>query len=237
MSKLIIGLIVVIIILIVIGIRNKKTNSIQTSNDFVLLSSPHTSTKYLPTVPVNWLENVLEKYKNEEYKMYDNAYTTISKKFSDTVFDIDSYKTGEITHAQLLNMMTKEQRIFFTLTTFDGQVNNGGVYQFLFNFSHLSEIALESFKIIGTEQLATDYEKVLEEFEHKFDSIQVFYNQFQDTSKKWEERWDAFNKGYNELSSTKIIEQYFFEEKFIKEYQAKVVDFVKKNKSRLMIEE
>lgn len=237
MSKLIIGLVVVIIILIVIGIRNKKANSIQTSNNFVLLSSPHTSTKYLPTVPVNWLENVLEKYKSEEYKMFDNAYTTISKKLSDKIVDIDSYKTGEITHAQLLNMMTKEQRIFFTLITFDGQVNNGGVYQFLFNFSHLSEIALESFKIIGADQLSTDYEKVLKEFEKKFDSIQVFYNQFQDTSKKWEERWDAFNKGYTELPSAKIIEKYFYEEKFMQEYQTKIVDFVKKNKSKLMIEE
>ena len=239
MGKLILGLVIVIIILIVIVIiRNRKANSVEASNDFVLLSSPSTSTKYLPTVPVNWLEDLEEKYKTQEYNIYDNLYTAICKKLSDSLFNnIEAFKKGEISHGEILNAMTKEQRIFLTVVNFDGQVNNGGVYQFLFNFSHLSEIALESFKIIGIDQLASDYEKVLQEFIKKFDSIQVFYNQFQDTSKKWEERWDAFNKGYVELPSAKIIEKYFYEEQFMQEYQTKIVDFVKKNKSKLLLEE
>lgn len=238
MIKLIIGLVLVVIAFIIIGIKNKKNTLIKAPVNFIQLSSAQSSSKHLPVVPMKWIEELDEKYTKQPYDKYDNLHGALSTKLCNGVYDsAELFKQGKISHTELLNEMTKEQRIYQTLVNFEGQVYNGGVYQFLFNYPELSIIALDAFKIIGAEKLSKDYEKVLHEYMGKFNTVQDLYAKFQNNSKDWDKRWNAFTDGYKELPTAAIIETYFYKEDFIKDYQTKVVAFVKQNRKQLMIEE
>ena len=228
------GIILIVIVLIIIGIywfRSKSKVYEKAPNDFVMLESKTESTDYLPIVDKNWLKETELKYAGKEWESYPNEHTDQSEKLCNDVYR--PWK-GEITHSEFLNKMTKEQRMYFALINFESQTNNGGVYQFLFNNSELSLITLEAMKAAKMDKLAADYEKVLQEYFGKFETIQELNKQFQDDSKKWNKRWNSFAEGYKELESTFEIENYFYDEDYVKQFQPKIVQFVKSNRNGLM---
>lgn len=233
--------IIVILTIIIFGlfIWFRKSNRIKVKApiNFVKLESGKETTTYLPKVSANFLESLENKYSNLEYKSYPNEYTDQSEKLCNDVYSENKYWEKEKTHSVFLNELTKEQRIYFTLINFESQVNNGGVYQFLFNYPELSIIALESMKITKMEKLAVDYEKVLNEYFGKFKTIQELYAKFQNENLDWNKRWNSFAEGYKELKTAEIIEEYFYDEKFIEDFQSKIITFVKLNKNKLFIEE
>ncbi len=202
-----------------------------TPREFIQLESKTESTDYLPTVEKNWLKETELKYAEKEWESYPNEHSEQSEKLCDDVYD---HWKGDISHSEFFNKLTAEQRMYFALNSFEAQTNNGGVYQFLFNHPELAIITLEAMKEAKMGNLTDDYENVLHEFFGKFDTIQELYKQFQDGSKKWDKRWASFVEGYKELPSTKKIEEYFYNNDYQKEYQSKMVQFVKNNASGLM---
>jgi hypothetical protein len=232
-------LIIVAIILLGLLLWFRKSNKSldKAPNNFVKLDSEKESTTYLPKVPAGFLQTLERKYPNQEFKTYPNEYTDQSMKLCNDIYSNSKYWELEKTHAEFINELTKEQRIYFTLINFESQVNNGGVYQFLFNYPELSIIALESMKITKMDKLAGDYEKVLNEYFGKFKTIQELYSKFQNENSDWDKRWNAFAEGYKELKTTLVIENYFYEENFKKDFQNKMILFVKQHKDKLLIEE
>lgn len=231
MKTLIILIIIVLIIIGFFGFRNKSKVYEKAPNDFVMLESKTESNDYLPIVNKNWLKEIESKYVGKKWESYPNEYTDQSEKLCNDVYK--PWK-GEITHSEFLNKMTKEQRMYFALINFESQTNNGGVYQFLFNNSKLSLVTLEAMKVAKMNKLANDYKKVLHEYFGKFETIKELNKQFQDNSKKWDKRWNSFAKGYKELASTFEIENYFYEEEYVKKFQLKMVEFVRENRKGLM---
>ena len=228
------GIILIIIILIIIGIfwfRNKSKVYEKAPNDFVMLESKTESTDYLPIVDKNWLKETELKYAEKKWESYPNECTDQGEILCNDVYN--SWK-GEIPHSEFLNKLTKEQRMYFALTNFESQTNNGGVYQFLFNYPELSLITLEAMKSAKMDKLSADYENVLNEYFGKFKTIQELNKQFQDDNKNWDKRWNSFAEGYKELESTFEIEDYFYDEDYVKRFQSKMVQFVKENVTRLM---
>ncbi|QOD61115.1 DUF4375 domain-containing protein [Polaribacter haliotis] len=228
------GIILIIIVLILIGIfwfRNKSKVYEKAPNDFVMLESETESTDYLPIVDENWLKETELKYAGKEWESYPNECTDQGEKLCNDVYR--PWK-GEITHTEFLNKLTKEQRMYFALINFESQTNNGGVYQFLFNYPELSLITLQAMKVAKMEKLASDYENVLHEYFGKFETIQELNNKFQDDSKKWDKRWNSFAEGYKELESTFEIENYFYDKDYVKEFHSKMVEFVKEHRNGLM---
>ncbi len=226
----------IIIAIVIIGLglywfRNRAKIYDKAPTDFVLLESSTESMDYLPTVEKNWLSEIELKYSNKEWESYPNEHTDQSEQLCNKVYK--PWK-GEISHSEFLNKLTKEQRMYFALINFEAQTNNGGVYQFLFNYPELTIITLEAIKQAKCENLADDYENVLNEFFGKFDTIQELNKQFQDDNKKWDKRWDSFVEGYKELPSADKIEEYFYSDEYQKEYQSKIVQFVKDNTKGLM---
>jgi hypothetical protein len=228
------GIFLIIIVIIIIGIywfRSKSKVYEKAPNDFVMLESKTESIDYLPIVDKDWLKETELKYAENEWESYPNEHTDQSEKLCNNVYRL--WK-GEITHSEFLNKLTKEQRMYFALINFESQTNNGGVYQFLFNNSELSLITFEAMKVAKMDKLSTDYEKVLHEYFGNFETIEELNKQFQDDSKKWDKRWSSFAEGYKELESTFEIESYFYDEDYVKEFQEKMVVFVKINRNGLM---
>lgn len=179
----------------------------------------------------NWLSETELKYSNREWESYPNEHTDQSEKICNDVYR--PWK-GEISHAEFLNKLTKEQRMYFALINFEAQTNNGGVYQFLFNYPELAIITLDAMNAAKLGELKNDYENVLNEFFGKFRTIQELNVRFQDSNTEWDKRWNSFVEGYKELPTAEKIEEYFYDNDYQKEYQSKVVQFVKDNAKGLM---
>lgn len=227
-------ILIVIIALVIIGVflfKNKSRDYDKAPSDFVLLESEIESYDKLTIVDKNWLKETELKYIGKNWESYPNEYTDQSEKLCNDVYR--PWK-GEITHFDFISKMTKEQKMYFALINFEAQTNNGGVYQFLFNMPELSLITLESMKYAKMDKLATDYEKVLNQFFGKFKTLEDLNNKFQDNSQKWDKRWNSFAEGYTELNSTAAIEEYFYDKSYTKEFQNKMVQFVKENSNGLM---
>ncbi len=231
MKFIVIFLIITLITVGIFMLRSKFSVSQKAPSQFVILDSEHSTSDHLPIVSGNFLEEIELKYSDKEWKRYPNEYTDLMEKLYDDVY---SPWRGEVSHAEFLSEMTNEQKLYFALINFEGQTNNGGVYQFLFNMPELSIITLEAMKAANLEKLAADYEVVLQEFFGKFETIQDLKSKFQQNNKSWDKRWSSFAEGYQELESTSIIESYFFSEDYKKEFQGKVIQFIKENKSGLM---
>jgi len=208
-------LIIIILLILVVGFLvwwNKSNNIANALTEFVKLDSKTESTKHLPLLPNNWISEIEKKWTEKEWGIYDNEYYDISNKICNDVYSKNKYWEKNQTHTDFLNELTKEQRIYFTLVNFEGQVNNGGVYQFLFNNPELSIIALQGMQEVRIEKLAKDYEIVLKEYFGKFNTIQELYSKFQNNKNDWNKRWNSFAEGYKELPSAKVIEEYFYDE-------------------------
>lgn len=201
--------------------------------DFAKVKSSNSSDKYLPSISKKWLIEAHEKYLHSAFNQFDNEYTQLINKVCNDVYSESEYWKKNKTHTEFFNELTEEQRILFSLIIFEGQVNNGGVYQFLFNYNELSIITLEALIEVNLDNLAKDYEKVLKEYFGKFATIQDLYNKFQNKNDNWDKRWNAFADGYKELNSSKIIESYFYSENFVKIFQDKLLIYIKNNSRSL----
>ncbi|WP_425639215.1 DMP19 family protein [Algoriphagus yeomjeoni] len=232
-----IGLIISIgVFLLIIGFfiwKRKSKNTQNAPTEFLKLESENQSNKHIPKLPENWIAEIEKKWDGKAWNKYKNAYYDIWAKACEDVYDKNKYWEKNQTHADFLKEVTKEQRVYFTLINFESQVNNGGVYQFLFNYPELSILALQAMQETGLEKLEKDYEIVLKEFFGNFKTIQDLHSKFNDNHRDWNNRWTSFSEGYKELTSTEVIESYFFTEIFTKDYQQKLIDYVKSNPDKI----
>lgn len=236
-----IGIIITIILLILlVGFivwKNKSKKLLNAPTNFVRLESENESTQHLPILPKNWISEVEKKWSTKEWDEYENEHYDICEKICNEVYSTNKYWEKNQTHTDFLNELTREQRVYFALINFESQVNNGGVYQFLFNCPELSIIALEGMNATGMDKMAKDYEIVLNEYFGNFKTIQELYSKFQNNNTDWNKRWTSFTEGYKELPSTEIIEDYFYEKSFIKNYHRKLINYVKANPAKLFKQE
>ena len=180
-----------------------------------------------------WLNAVKTKYDWNTYDMYDNRlWEYMYKLFDETV-----EKSGIESYDELWNNLTRPQKLFWAFLSFNGDTDNGGVYQFIFNKPEFIIAIAEVWKELGVENLKTDYEAVLCELTGKTTKIEELKSVFNDESKSWNKRWNSFVDGYKELKSTGKIESYYYDKEFKKNIHRKVADYIENNINKLAIVE
>ena len=212
----------------------RRVNMEKAPRSFVQLDKATTKSDLLPLVSRNWLTEMKEKFANVPYDKYKNEHYELSDSLCNEIYSEYKYWEKGETHYDFLSKLSDAQKMYFALINFEGQTNNGGVYQFLFNQPECSIIALEAMKHAKLDRLATDYEKVLQQFFGNFDSIEALRSKFQNKYLGWDKRWNSFAEGYEELSTAEVIENYFYEDEFSKNFHAKMTQYVYDNQDELM---
>lgn len=197
--------------------------------NFVRIESLNSSERYLPEISSQYLIELSHKYSDLPFNQFQNEYTDLCMKLSNDVYSMNKYWEKNMTHGEFLNMLTKEQRILFGLINFESQVNNGGIYQFLFNELELSILVLESLEILKFNKLSEDYKAVLKDYFFNFETIEEIQKKFLESSYDWNERWNSFVEGYKIIKNVDFIESYFYETDFIEEFQNRIKEFIKSN--------
>ena len=123
------------------------------------------------------------------------------------------------------NNLTRGQKVFYSFLAFNGDIDNGGVWQFFYNRPELSIAALEALEELKLTKLKSDYEKCLEEFLGTKD----IYSKRKEISKYTKSKWVTFKGGYNHIKSAKTLEDYYYNEGFKKDLYKAFVDYVDSN--------
>lgn len=229
-----IGIIIILVFLVAFFLLSRiKKQGQQASGDFVQLASEQSSTDLLPSIPNNLFQNLDTKYAGSPYQKYSNSYTELTEVICNEVYSNYKYWEKQLTHADFLNKLTPEQRVYFVLVTFESQTNNGGIYQFLFNNPELSILTLEAMQAVQLQKLAADYTNVLNEFFRKFDKILDLKIKFHDSNSDTNQQWNAFTEGYDELKTAEVIESYFYTDDFIREFQNALYNYAKDKEGKL----
>lgn len=229
--KIIIGIIIVIGLLFVY-LNKKKQNTTESTSEntkpttFYSLNDGNQNQLLISIeIPQTWLDSTKTKYDWNEFDEYDNRmWEYMYKLFDETVA-----KSGIEDYNELWNKLTREQKIFWAFLSFNGDTDNGGVYQFIFNRPEFIVAVAETWEELKITELETDYENVLKELTGKSSRISELKANFNDESRDWKKRWNSFANGYKELKSTEKIEEYYYNKEFKKKLYKQVAYLIENN--------
>lgn len=175
-------------------------------------------------LPVERLVEIQARYLWSSFDEDDNRLWEYRYAMLDPVL-----KKSRLSFPRLWARLNRPQKTFYAFLAFDGDVNNGGVWQFLFNCPQLSLAALESFDQIGAKKLAANYQKTLAELGGQADTIADLRRRFEDQNLSTTKRWGAFVEGYDTVPSAKKIEQTYFTAKFKRPLYQSMAKYVEAN--------
>ena len=186
--------------------------------------SNQTAIIYAPTYNKALFDSLDKKYSSDSFSSYENKYFEYITNLFDSlpILAIDEYESDN----GFFNALTRGQKIFYCVLTFDGEVDNGGVWQFFFNKPELCFATLESLKELKLDTLAQVYQKCLDEFIGSSDSYSKRKTIFNNDKVNWEKRWNSFSEGYEDIKSAKALEDYFYKEEFKKNFYKSIVDYI-----------
>ncbi len=191
--------------------------------------SKNNQTKLIYYVEINRqkIDALKTQFNWDEYKSYPNLQTELSDLLFDPLTPLAfKQKVDEIT---LFNDLTKPQKVIYALNAFEGQVNNGGIYQFFWNIPEFSLAVEQALEEIKFEELLNNYRKVREEFNKKeaelealkwkngLNSIKYSIKQFFLSLIGKEEKglrrtgFEHFVEGYTEMKETDWFNDFFYE--------------------------
>lgn len=176
----------------------------------------------VPEVTLDELVAIHLAHQWSHFDEYDNRMLEYSYKLLEPLIRKAAAQPVE----ELWRKLNRPQKVFYTLLSFVGEVDNGGIWQFLFNDPELSLAALEMMQEIGATKLENDYRKVLGELIGKADTVSNLRRQFNEKKLSSAKRWQAFAEGYGTLKSTATIERYFYTSRFKNSLFRKMSDYV-----------
>ncbi len=233
--KILIG--IIIIGIAIFFFTRKKSNSEQNEESklptkLYSLNDGNQSELLISTkVSQDWLDSIKNKYDWNNFNEYDNRMWEYMYK----LFDETIEKSGIESYDELWSKLTRQQKMFWAFLSFNGDTDNGGVYQFIFNRPEFIIATAETWEELEIEKLETDYNAVLNELTGKTLKIGELKSVFNDESKSWNKRWNSFADGYKELKSTEKIESYYYDKEFKKMVHKKVADYIESNIDKFVI--
>ena len=186
---------------------------------------------YAPEYDKEWFEKINLKYSWDKFDEYDNKFWEYMYQLFDTLYEIAQKTENGMDFFTNLN---REQKVFYSLLSFTGDTDNGGVTQFFFNKPEFAFAVLETFEELKLEKLKTDYEKCLNEFIGTSNSYSKRKEIFSNSNLNWEKRWKAFTDGYDDIKSAETLEDYFYDTEFKKVLYKTFVEYADKNMKKFV---
>ena len=179
---------------------------------------------FAPDYNSNWFDELDKKYSWDNFDMYDNRLWQYIYQLIDPLPELAKGKT--VSDIDFFNQLTRGQKVIYTFLLFNGETDNGGIYQFFFNRPEYYFAALETLKELKLDQLSQDYEKCVNEL---LGSVRSFVKQkktFNNPKFKLEKRIQSFIDGYINIPSAEIIQEYYYKEAFKKQLYQIVIAYI-----------
>lgn len=178
-------------------------------------------------IPEEWFNSVRAKYSWSEFIEYDNRLLEYMYK----LFDETTQDSGFPVDSDLWRALNKSQKVFWSFLVFNGEMDEGGMHNFLFKKPEFMFSVNEMFSVIGCERLQKDYEYVIQEIAGSQDSVAEIMLSFNEQGEAYEQRWNAYAEGQYDLQSTRNIERYFYTPAFKRRFYKKMADYIEANQN------
>lgn len=194
------------------------------------------------------LNELRQKYNWSEYNEYDNLQTKYSSLFFDP-FSRIAHKKNEDEDTMFKNL-TKHQKVIYALNAFEGQVCNGGIYQFFWNTFDFSIAVRQSIEEIGLIDLLNKYDKVKAKFEDnaqilnklkrndvingiKYAVIQFFRGLIGQKTQLRRSGFEDFVEGAEIMKDTEWFDNYFYD--IVKQLHIAEVEYIERNINKIVL--
>jgi hypothetical protein len=184
----------------------------------------------IPASQRNEVQRIIEMYANKPYERYDNLTYKLSELLLDPLPKVIQ-QPDESEYYQKLNV---PQRVFSLAMQFEGQVDNGGVYQFLWNRPLSMYAARDALATLSIEPLATDYIQVLKELERHADNFGKDKTYWNNPEVPEEDKWKRFQEGRRYIPTGSKIEGYFYDDEFKAKWHKAINAYVERNMDKFI---
>jgi hypothetical protein len=181
---------------------------------------------YFVTIKKKQLDDIVDSYKWDEYDEYENRAT----EYMELLFDnLTEKHQGKVRSHKFWKELTRGQKIFWSYLAFEGEVDNGGLFQFLHNKPEHLHSARQVMVELNQTKLLKDYDIFLDEIQRKNRKLSwnswLSNNPFASTKN----RIQSFSDGYKILESPKLISSYFYSDEFKKQWDKSMCDYIESN--------
>jgi hypothetical protein len=199
-------------------VPNLKFYSINQGNQDNLICAPNTNQ--------SWFEETAAKYSWDIFNFYDNLFYAYMDNLYMSMFNLPQNLNRS--ESEIFSDCTHGQKLFWTILIFDGDLLNGGIFQFFWNRAEFVFAMVEVFDELKMEKIKADYLKCLDEITGLKDvylnrtkvKLDFFDNQ---------NRRDRSIKSYSEQASNfkyRDLLDYYYDEEFEKQFRKSVVDYI-----------
>lgn len=179
-----------------------------------------------------WLAQTYEQYNWDEYDVYDNPAHELYEELIEEIVEDEFEKSSLMSFTLIWNKLNKYQKTLSVYFGFEGQVDNGGIYQFFFNVPEHKVSFLEACNELGLTKLKELYQESLNDFNLSKNSYNKRKRIFNDESIEWSERYGTFSDGRKEINNSSVLEDYFFSDANKKEIHLIISNYIYKNLSK-----
>ena len=176
-------------------------------------------------IPHEWFNDTKMKYPWSGFIEYDNRLLEYMYK----LFDETTQDCGFPVDSDLWRALNKSQKVFWSFLVFNGEMDDGGMHNFLFRKPEFMFCVDEMFSEIGCDQLQKDYKNVIQELAGSQASMKEIMLSFNEEGESYEQRWNAYAQGQFDLQSSRIIERYYYAPAFKKRIYKKMSNYIEAN--------
>lgn len=177
-----------------------------------------------PGITKENFDALLTEYADKKYHPQDNLFYKLSDLLPDT-------EHGRADYADFFAQLNQSQRIYTIMLQMDAQINNGGVYQFLWNWPEMVYAAGEALQELGVDPLNQHFAGVLKELESNAAGFIRDKQVWNDPGKPFEEKWKIFQQGRAYIPTGESIEAYFYTDAFAEHFHGKMVAYIQAHRT------
>lgn len=182
---------------------------------------------YYSSVTIDDIIHIKNKYSCLSFDVYDNSLISLldilEQKYQNQPLIKDE---NELIDYWL--GLNRKQKSIWTFFNFEGQISNGGIYQFFFNLEIFSFAVYEALEEMGLIQLSEIYKSYLIEYlqdEGKIDDLKKNY----ENSTSFQDKWSSFIIGYDKVFIRNDIENYLFNDENRQDIYKSIFNYIETN--------
>lgn len=172
------------------------------------------------------IADIQSSYNWDNYRWNENRIT----EYMDVFFDnLTKHHRGQERSHRFWKELTRGQKVFWSYLALEGEIDNGGLFQFLHNHpEHLFSARQVMVELKQTKLLA-DYDIFLNEVEEKKWKIRWNIWQSNNPFSSQDKQIKAFSRGYKIMESPKKIEEYFCTDDFKKTWHMAMSGYIEEH--------
>lgn len=172
------------------------------------------------------IDSIQQKYPWEQCTADDNRVWA----YRNTLFEKAAEKSKADDYQGLWLELNRPQKVLWTFLAFDVDTNSGGIRNFIINQPELALSAAEMWTELGMEDMAQDYQAVLQELTGRSTSLAELKTTLNDPAAPWTEHSNKIvaSARAEPLASAAKIEAYY-DEAFRKSCYQQVAHYVEQN--------